>query len=125
HGYSLPGWEPERLAAMAADIDFYQTMSLEEYWSNLKYFLTVVIPHAEEYGIKMAIHPDDPPWSLYGLPKLMTNAERIRTFLSLHDSEYNGLTLCTGSLGANPDNDLPAIIREFTAQGRVHFAHLR
>ncbi|HHT49553.1 MAG TPA: mannonate dehydratase [Firmicutes bacterium] len=124
-GYSLPGWEPQRLAAMAADIDFYQSLTLEAYWANLKYFLDAVIPHAEKYGIKMAIHPDDPPWPLYGLPKLITDVDHIRTFLSLHDSVYNGLTLCTGSLGANPDNELPALIREFTAQGRVHFAHIR
>ncbi|HEY8392756.1 MAG TPA: mannonate dehydratase [Capillibacterium sp.] len=124
-GYSLPGWEPERLAAMAADIEFYQNVTTEEYWANLKYFLAAVVPYAEQYGIKMAIHPDDPPWPLYGLPKLITDAEKIRTFLSLYDSVNNGLTLCTGSLGANPDNDLPALIREFTAQGRVHFAHIR
>lgn len=124
-GYSLPGWEPERLAAMAADIEFYQSMTPEDYWKNIKYFLAAVVPYAEKYGIKMAIHPDDPPWPLYGLPKLITNAEGIRTFLSLYDSVYNGLTLCTGSLGANPDNNLPALIREFTAQGRVHFAHIR
>ena len=124
-GYSLPGWEPERLAAMAADIDFYQSMTVEEYWANIRYFLAAVVPYAEQYGIKMAIHPDDPPWPLYGLPKLITDAEKIRTFLSLHDSVYNGLTFCTGSLGANPDNDLPAMIREFTTAGRVHFAHIR
>jgi mannonate dehydratase len=124
-GYSLPGWEPERLAAMAADIEFYQSITLEAYWGNLKYFLDAVIPHAEKLGIKMAIHPDDPPWPLYGLPKLITDAERIRTLLALHDSVYNGLALCTGSLGANPENDLPAMIREFAGQGRVHFAHIR
>lgn len=124
-GYSLPGWEPERLAAMAADIGFYQNMTLKAYWANLRYFLAVVIPHAEELDIKMAIHPDDPPWPLYGLPKAITDTEGIRTFLALHDSVYNGLAICTGSLGANPDNDLPAMIREFAGQGRIHFAHIR
>ena len=124
-GYSLPGWEPERLKAMAADIEFYQSMTTEQYWANMKYFLDAVIPYAEKYDIKMAIHPDDPPWPLYGLPKVITDTTNIRNFLALTDSPYNGLTLCTGSLGANLDNDLPAIAREFSSQGRVHFAHIR
>lgn len=124
-GYSLPGWEPERLEAMARDIEFYQEMSRETYWENMKYFLDKVIPYAEQYDIKMAIHPDDPPWPLYGLPKVITSAENIRTFLNLNRSPYNGLTLCTGSLGADLSNDLPEIIREFSGQGRVHFAHIR
>ena len=124
-GYSLPGWEPERLGAMGADIEFYQSMSREEYWKNMKYFLDAVIPVAEQAGVVMAIHPDDPPWPLFNLPKVITGAENIRTFLSLNASRANGLTLCTGSLGANRDNDIPAIIREFAGAGRIHFAHIR
>ncbi len=123
--FSLPGWEPERLSAMAADMEFYQSMSTEEYWKNIKYFLDAVIPYAEKYDIKMAIHPDDPPWPLYGLPKVITCAENIRTFLSLNTSPYNGLTLCSGSLGSDRNNDIPAIVREFSSQGRIHFAHIR
>ncbi len=124
-GYSLPGWEPERLDAMGKDIDFYQTMTEETYWENMKYFLDAVIPYAEKYDIKMAIHPDDPPWPLYGLPKVITNRENIRKFLSLNKSSYNGLTLCTGSLGSDLLNDLPEMIREFSGEGRIHFAHIR
>ncbi len=124
-GYSLPGWEPERLAAMSEDIKFYEKMTAEEYWANIKYFLDAIIPYAHKYDIKMAIHPDDPPFPLYGLPKLINSGENIRKFLSLNDSPYNGLTLCTGSLGADLDNDIPAIINEFAAQGRIHFAHIR
>jgi mannonate dehydratase len=124
-GFSLPGWEPERLDAMAADIDFYQSVTVEQYWANMQYFLDAVIPYAEKYDIKMAIHPDDPPWPLYGLPKLITGAENIRKFLSLNASPYNGITLCTGSLGASPDNDIPALAGEFAARGRIHFAHIR
>lgn len=124
-GYSLPGWEPERLSAMAADIEFYQTVTPKQYWAHLKYFLDAVVPVAEACEIKMAIHPDDPPWPLYGLPKVITGAANIRNFLSLHHSPYNGLTFCTGSLGAKLDNDLPAMAQEFSGQGRVHFAHLR
>ena len=77
NGYSLPGWEPERLCEMAADIEYYQNVSVETYWENMKYFLDAVIPFAETYGIRMAIHPDDPPWPLYGLPKLMSIEENI------------------------------------------------
>lgn len=124
-GYTLPGWEPERLHAMQADMEFYQSMTADEYWANAKYFLDAVVPAARRLDIRMAIHPDDPPWPLYGLPKVITGAENIRKYLSLHDSPYNGLTLCTGSLGASLDNDIPALCREFAATGRVHFAHLR
>ena len=124
-GYSLPGWEPERFGEMAKDIQFYQKISKDQYWDNMKYFLDHVIPVAEEYDVKMGIHPDDPPWALYGLPKVITNVENIRTFLSLNSSPYNGITLCTGSLGANLENDIPAIIREFAPQGRIPFAHIR
>ncbi|MDF2942321.1 MAG: mannonate dehydratase [Herbinix sp.] len=124
-GYSLPGWEPERLKLMSADIDFYQNMTMEQYWENLKYFLDAVIPYAEKYDIKMAIHPDDPPFSIYGLPKTINNVENIRKFLSLNSSPYNGLTLCAGSLGADMNNDVPAIVSEFASTGRVYFAHIR
>lgn len=122
-GYSLPGWEPERLGAMAADIEFYKSFTQDMYWSNMKYFLDAVIPAAEAADVRMAIHPDDPPWPLFDLPKVITDARRVRTFLSLNDSPYNGLTFCTGSLGVNEENDLPAMIREFG--GRIHFAHIR
>lgn len=123
--YTMPGWEPERLGSMAADIEFYQNMTSEQYWENMKYFLDAVIPYAEKYDIKMAIHPDDPPFSIFGLPKVINNAENIRRFLQLNTSAYNGLTLCTGSLGGDLNNDMPAIISEFAAQGRIHFAHIR
>jgi len=124
-GYSLPGWEPERIGQMAKDIVFYQQMSQDQYWRNMQYFLDAVIPYAETYDIKMAIHPDDPPWQLFGLPKVITNAENIRKFLSLNDSPYNGITFCTGSLGSDLSNDLPSMAKEFASTGRIHFAHLR
>lgn len=124
-GYSLPGWEPERLSAMAEDMRYYQAVPQEQYWTCAKYFLDAVIPAAERFDVRMAIHPDDPPWPLYGLPKVITSAENIRKYLALRDSPYNGLTLCTGSLGASKENDLPALCAEFAAAGRVHFAHIR
>ena len=92
-------------------------------WNNLKYFLEQIIPVAEEVKIKMAIHPDDPPWPIFGLPRIITNEENLDRFLKLYESEYNGLTLCTGSLGVSKDNNMPNMIRRFGK--KIHFAHLR
>jgi mannonate dehydratase len=122
-GIAMPGWEPERLAHLEETLRRYEGMTRERYWENAKYFLDRVIPYAEELDIKMAIHPDDPPVPIFGLPRMINSAESIRAFLALHPSTHNGLTLCTGSLGADPKNDLPAIIREFGS--RIYFAHIR
>ena len=121
----LPGWEPERLKEISKTIERYKDMSEDKYWKNIKYFLDSIIPSAEECDIKMAIHPDDPPWPVFGLPRVITGRENIRKFLDLNKSRYNGITVCTGSLGANRQNDIPAIIREFGKEGRIHFAHIR
>ncbi|WP_209121637.1 mannonate dehydratase [Alkalihalobacillus sp. BA299] len=121
--FTLPGWEPERLAKLSEMFEAYKGVTEEKLWENLKYFLEEIIPVAEELNIKMAIHPDDPPWPVFGLPRIITNQENIRKFLSLVDSPYNGLTLCSGSLGANENNDIPGMIREF--HDRIHFAHIR
>ncbi len=125
NNYSLPGWEPERFPVMAKDIEFYKNISADEYFQNISYFLNAVMPFAEEYEIDFAIHPDDPPWPLFGLPKVITAADTIRRFLSLNNSPRNGIAFCTGSLGANQANDLPSMIREFAGAGRIPFAHLR
>ncbi|MGB9840259.1 mannonate dehydratase [Thermovenabulum sp.] len=121
----LPGWEPERLKEISETLERYKNITEEQYWNNMKYFLDCIIPYAEKYDIKMAIHPDDPPWPVFGLPRVITNRNNIRKFLELNNSLYNGITLCTGSLGANRENDIPSIIREFVKEGRVHFAHVR
>ena len=81
------------------------------------------MPTCEKYEIKMAIHPDDPAWPVFNLPRIITNKEQILRFLKAVDNPYNGLTLCTGSLGSNPQNDIPDIIRSI--KGRIHFAHVR
>ena len=122
---TLPGWEPERFPAMAKDIEFYQGVSQEEYFKNIAYFLNAVMPYAEEYDIDFGVHLDDPPWPLFKLPKVVCSAESIRKYLNLNSSKRNGLTLCTGSLGANSENDIPAMAKEFAAMGRVPFVHLR
>ena len=75
NNFSLPGWEPQRFAAMAADIEFYQNVSSEEYFSNIKYFLDAIMPYAEEYDLDFGVHPDDPPFSLFNLPKVVNNQD--------------------------------------------------
>ncbi|GAB6392314.1 MAG: mannonate dehydratase [Treponematales bacterium] len=121
--YSLPGWEPERMGKLKELFAAYSAVSREDLIANLKYFLEGIIPACEKYDVKMAIHPDDPPWSIFGLPRIVSNAADLAKILSLVDSPYNGLTLCTGCLGACADNDIPAIIRRFGK--RIHFAHVR
>lgn len=121
---SLPGWDasykPEELGAL---IKAYKELGEEGLWKNLAAFLEAVIPVAERAGVNMAIHPDDPPWGMFGLPRIITCKENIQRMFDIVPSKNNGLTLCTGSLGANPDNDLVDMARSFA--DRIHFAHIR
>jgi mannonate dehydratase len=120
---TMPGWEPERLQYLTGLFEAYQGVTEEHLWENVKYFLDEIIPVAAEHDIRMAIHPDDPPWPIFGLPRIITSRDNLRRFLQLYDSPYNGITLCSGSLGANPGNDIIAMIHEFA--GRIPFAHIR
>lgn len=120
---TMPGWEPERLERIEELFKAYEGFTAENLWANLKYFLEEIIPVAEKFDIKMAIHPDDPAFPIFGLPRIIINRENIKRFLNLVDSPYNGLTLCSGSLGSVLSNDIPSIIREF--HDRIHFAHIR
>lgn len=123
---NLPGWDTSYTReSIQAILEKYHSISEEDLWANLKYFLERVIKTAEEVNIKMAIHPDDPPWSIFGLPRIITCKENLERFINLVDSPCNGLTLCSGSLGVSTDNDIPAIIRHFGAKGKIHFAHVR
>ena len=101
----------------------YKGVTDEDLWRNLQHFLEEIIPVCEACDVKMAIHPDDPPWGIFGLPRIITDLNALRRFLKLVDSPYNGLTFCTGSLGASKNNDLPAMIR--AVGDRIYFAHLR
>ncbi|HAE61651.1 MAG TPA: mannonate dehydratase [Eubacteriaceae bacterium] len=121
--FTMPGWEPERMAKLDELFKAYDGITEEVLFENLKYFLERIIPVCEEVDVKMAIHPDDPPWPIFGLPRIIRSRDHIAKFLKLVDSPYSGLTLCTGSLGPNLLNDIPAIIREF--HDRIHFAHIR
>ena len=121
---SLPGWDESYTKEGLKDLlNQYKQIDEEALWKNLQTFLQAVIPVAEESGVKMAIHPDDPPWGLFGLPRIITNEQNLERFLKLVDSPANGLTFCTGSLGAGQQNDLPAMAKKFA--DRIHFVHLR
>jgi mannonate dehydratase len=122
----LPGWsmayDADTLGALLAQ---WRAVDAEGLWENLAYFLERVVPVAASVNVKLAIHPDDPPWSIFGLPRVITDVHALRRFLSLVDHPANGLTFCTGSLGVLAQNDLPAMVDEFAAQQRIHFMHCR
>ncbi len=120
----LPGWAAaytaEELGALLAA---YREVPPERLWEHLAYFLERVVPAAESAGVRLAIHPDDPPWPIFGLPRVVTSGEALERVTRLVESPANGVTFCTGSLGADPGVDLPAAVRRLG--GRVHFAHCR
>ncbi|MCY8025247.1 mannonate dehydratase [Bacillus sonorensis] len=121
--FTMPGWEPERLEHLTKLFEAYQHVTEEDLWNHLQYFLEQIIPTAARCGIKMAIHPDDPPWPVFGLPRIITSGESIGRLLRLVDDPSNGVTLCSGSLGANLENDIIRIIK--TYPDRIPFAHIR
>ena len=122
-GMTFPGWEPERMAKLDALFETYRLVTKEKLWENLKYFLEAIMPTCHETGIKMAIHQDDPPWDIFGIPRLLVDKEAIGHLLSMVDDPHNCLCLCSGSLGANCKNDVPDIIRSYC--DRIAFAHIR
>lgn len=123
---SLPGWDSSyQKDELRALLEEYRSISHEDLWENLRYFLEAVIPVAEEAGVNMAIHPDDPPWDILGLPRIITNKQNLDRFLKLVDSPANGLTFCTGSLGCSAQNDIYEMIEEYSRMGRIHFMHVR
>lgn len=123
---SLPGWDSSyKKEDLKALFDAYNAINEEKLWENLEYFLTEIIPVAEKYDVKMAIHPDDPPWNIFGLPRIITSEEHLDRFLKLVDNEYNGLTLCTGSLGCAKTNDMVKMVAKYAGQKRIHFMHVR
>lgn len=124
-GAAMPGWEPERLDSLQRLFDGYRPLTDQQLRQNLQYFLRGILPVCEECDVRMAIHPDDPPWRLFDLPRIAGSEEDLQRLLDLADSPYHGLTFCSGSLGADPQNDLVAMIRRFGGQGRIHFAHVR
>ena len=122
-GFTMPGWEPERMANLKELFDMYKDVTKEKLWENLKYFLEAIMPTCEECDIKMAIHQDDPPWDIFGLPRLLVDKPSIERFLTMVDNPYNCLTLCSGSMSSNPENNVADIVRTYC--DRIAFAHVR
>ena len=121
----LPGWDEsyssEELNKL---LDEYKGVTHEKLFENLVYFLNAIMPACDEAGVDMAIHPDDPPWPIFGLPRIITGEESYKKMIEICPSTNNGFTICTGSLGANPENDLPYLIRTY-GKDRGHFIHIR
>jgi len=122
--YGLPGsmetYSPEAFKAM---LESYKGIDRQKLKSHLSFFLNQVVPVAEEVGIKMAVHPDDPPWNLLGLPRIVSTCDDLKDIVNMIDSPSNGITLCTGSLGVGHFNDLTKITTELAPY--IHFVHLR
>ncbi len=120
----LPGSEESyTLDAFRDRLAAYRDIGREQHFQHLRNFLETVIPAVEDAGVVLALHPDDPPRPLFGLPRIASTLSDLERIASMNASPANGFTLCTGSLGVHPDNDLPAIVE---AMGdRIHFAHLR
>ena len=120
----LPGWDesykPEQLRAL---LDAYENVSHEKLFDNLVYFLDGIMPACVESNVNMAIHPDDPPWDMFGLPRIITDEKSYEKMFAAVPQINNGITFCTGSLGAGRDNDLVGMAKKYA--GRIHFAHLR
>ena len=125
---NLIGWVPARefihdRESFRRALDVYRDISIGDFRDNLIDFLREIIPVAEEVGVRMAIHPDDPPFGIFGLPRVVSSAADAAAILEACPSPSNGLTLCTGSYGAGAHNDLPAMAERFASD--VHFVHLR
>lgn len=123
NGFILPGWEPERMERVKELFTMYENIGEAELFDNLVYFLKAIMPVCDKYDINMAIHPDDPAWSVFGLARIITGKSGLLKMMDAVDNPHNGVTLCTGSLGSNPQNDIPDIIHSL--KGRIHFAHVR
>lgn len=121
---SLPGWDesytPDEMKAL---LESYKAIDEEQLWQNFEYFINKVVPVCEEYGVKMAIHPDDPPWGIFGLPRIITGLQSYDRMHRINPSPANGITLCFGSLGASPANDIAAMIEKYA--DKIHFVHAR
>jgi mannonate dehydratase len=123
---TLPGWDSSYHPDEVKELIYaYQEIGEEGLWDHLSYFIHEIMPVAIECDVNMAIHPDDPPWPVFGIPRIITCEENIDRFLKLYDDPHHGLTLCSGSLGCASFNDYPRMVRKYGAMKRIHFAHIR
>lgn len=121
---SLPGWdESYTKEGLKQLLDEYKSIDENALWKNFAHFINRVVPVCEQNDVKMAIHPDDPPWGIFGLPRIITGYKSYTKIKEINPSLANGITLCLGSLGANPENDIKTIARDFG--DRIHFTHAR
>ena len=122
----LPGWDASYTQSEVRElIAAYGRLGEEGLWHNLEVFLKKIIPVAEECGIRMAIHPDDPPYPIFGIPRVVTNEKNLDRLLAIVDSPANSLCFCTGSLGCADFNDIPRMVRKYSAMDRIAFMHIR
>ena len=122
----LPGGTTDSiqdLSKFQAILDTYKEVNADQLRNNLVAFLKAIVPVAEAVKVKLAIHPDDPPFSLLGLPRILSDQKDVAYIFDQVNSSNNGLCFCTGSFGVRPDNDLPAMVTQFSE--RIHFIHLR
>ncbi len=127
NGFEMPGWELNRRDEITAEIKRFSGMTGDELRANFKYFLDAIMPTCEKYNIKMGVHPDDPAYDLFGLPRICKCEDDLVKIARMNKSPYNGFTLCTGSLGSNPENGrrMADIIRNPEIGPRIWFAHIR
>lgn len=122
----LPGWDASYSQDEVRElIKAYAELGEAGLWENIGYFLKKVIPVAQECGVIMALHPDDPPYPIFGIPRVVTCEENIDRYLAIVDSPSNALCLCTGSLGCSRGNDVPELVRKYSSMHRIGFMHLR
>jgi mannonate dehydratase len=123
---SLPGWDESYTAEeLSGLLESYAGMTHEQLFDNLVYFLKRIIPVCNDVKMNMAIHPDDPPWDVFGLPRIISTAEDYERLFAAVPDNTNGITFCTGSLGAGRDNDLLKMAYDYAKRGKIHFAHIR
>jgi len=124
--FTLPGWATAYTTdELHALLDAYANVDGETLWENLEYFLKRVVPTARECDVRMAIHPDDPPWPIFGLPRIIIDGDSLDRLVSIVDSPSNGVTFCTGSLGPKSEMNLTESLERLSAGGRVPFVHMR
>ena len=123
---NLPGWDASYTQEEVRGlISAYSKLGEEGLWENLEYFLKKIIPVAEECDVRMAIHPDDPPYSIFGIPRIVTNEENLDRLLSVVNSPANSLCLCTGSLGCACFNNVEKLVEKYAKMDRIAFMHIR